>query len=129
MSTSLSPGASRTPGPRQSRRSARPGATRDHCNGATVLRPALFGIAQCDRPLLAIGDRRYSTSSHALRDEELPRCGRAPGRERDVVLASTALVGMPFDLDVDVAILLEPRGLLAQRVLGFGAQGGLILGK
>ena len=49
----------------------------------------------------------------ALRDQEVAGRGGAAGAERQIVFARAALVGMAFDGDGVVAVLVEPLRLLA----------------
>src|SRR5271154_17616 len=69
----------------------------DDSHGAAVLGPGRLVGSDCDRPLLAIGDRLESLRRHAQRHQR--RLGRvgSPLAERQIVLSRPALVTMPLD--------------------------------
>ena len=84
---------------------------------APVLRPARNVVADGDRPLLAVGDRAHACRAHASAGEiGLHRHGPA-GAKGDVVFARTPLVGMAFDRDRVLRILVEPARLPAEDAL------------
>src|SRR5690606_23738906 len=83
----------------------------DHGHCAAVLRPARDVVANRDRTLLAIGDGPDTAGRDATRDQEIA-CGcRTARAEREVVFASSPLVGMTFDGDRIGPVLLQPLGL------------------
>ncbi len=79
---------------------------------AAVLRPAGDVVADRDRPFLAVGDRLHALGRNAACREIFARGGGAAGAERDVVFARAAFVGMAFDRDRVIGVLLQPRRLL-----------------
>src|SRR5207248_1537049 len=81
---------------------------------------------QRDRALLAIGDRGDAVSRYPLSDDEFTSGGGAACRESEVVFTGAALIGMAFDLDRDMGILLEPGCLTAQRLLRLRRQRRLV---
>jgi len=86
----------------------------------------LLGIAQ---PPLAVPCHRRSRISGfppRLGNEEFARGGGTPCREGDVVFARSALIGMAFNLHRNIAILLEPGGLAAERFLRFRGERRLV---
>src|SRR6185312_6376608 len=81
---------------------------------APILVPAGRGVAGRDRPLLAVGHRADPPRVHARpREKGFHRRGAA-GAEREVIFARSPLVGMAFDGDRVLRILVEPAGLVAQ---------------
>jgi len=52
--------------------------------------------------------------------------GGATGREREVVFARSAFVGVAFDGDAVIAVLVQPLCLAGKRLLGVGADDGRI---
>src|SRR4029079_10977588 len=68
---------------------------------------------------LAVGNRTHAAGLDAARCEIVADCLRAGGAERDVVFARAALVGVAFDREGVVAVLLQPLRLLVER----GARG------
>src|SRR5438105_2218954 len=93
---------------------------------APVLRPAGDIIADCDRALLAVGNRAHALPLHAARNQIIARRLRATGTERDVVFARAALVGMPFDQEGVLRIGPQPLRLFLERRDGLGCELGRI---
>src|SRR5262245_12725547 len=87
----------------------------EHRDGAAVLRPARDVVAHRDRPLLAVRDGAHAISVDAARDHIVAHRLRAAGAERDIVLARAALVGMTFDGEAVLGIVLQPLHLLVER--------------
>src|SRR6185436_20498405 len=82
---------------------------------AAVLRPARYVVADRDRAFLAVGNGAHAAGLDAAgRQIVADRLGAA-GAERDVVFARAALVGMAFDREGVVAVLLQPMRLLVER--------------
>jgi len=73
------------------------------------------------RPLLAVGDGLDAVGIDAERDKIILHAIRPPLAQRQVVFARAALVAMALDRDRVLAILLQPRRLLFQRILGIRA--------
>src|SRR5262249_32327727 len=69
------------------------------------------------RPLLAVGDGLQPVPVDAERDEIVLHGIGAPLAQREVVFARAALVAVTFDRDAILRVLLQPCGLLLQRVL------------
>src|SRR5512145_40874 len=65
-----------------------------HCYPAPVLRPARKVATDCDRPLLAVGDRPHAMRLDATRGQIFAHGLGTARAERDVVLARAALVGV-----------------------------------
>src|SRR5262244_3938025 len=99
----------------RARLGARFGPAVEHRDGAAVLRPAGDVVAHRDRALLAVGDRPYAVGIDAARDQVVAGHLGAAGAERDVVLARAALVGMTFDGEGVLVVVLQPLRLLVER--------------
>ena len=94
--------------PMRPRLVARHRAVVEHGLRPAILRPAGDVVADRDRPLLAVGDRADAACAHA-RLSKVPSHRRGPaGAKREVVFARAALVGMAFDGDGVLRILIEP---------------------
>src|SRR5262245_25848375 len=87
----------------------------EHRDGAAVLRPARDVVAPRDRPFLAVRDGPHAVAVDATRHQVLADRLGAAGAERDVVLARPALVGVTFDGERVLAVVLEPLRLLVER--------------
>ena len=93
-----------------------------HRHSTTILRPAGNVVANRNRSLLAVGDRAHALPGHTARHQILTRGLRAAGAERDIVFASTALIGVALDGKVVTAVVVEPLRLLIQRGAGLRCQ-------
>ena len=91
----------------------RGGAENRH--SAAVLRPARNVVADRDRAFLAVGDRAHTAGLDSARREIVAHGLGAASAQGDVVFARAALVGMPFDREGVVAVLLQPLRLLVER--------------
>src|SRR5262249_11344952 len=87
----------------------------EHRHDPAVLRPAGDVVTDRDGALLAVGDRAHALRLDAARGEIVAHGLRAAGTERDVVLARTALVGVPLHGEGVLAVALQPLRLLLQR--------------
>src|SRR5262245_34082417 len=81
---------------------------------APVLRPAGDVVTDRHRSLLAVGDGTDTRAVDAVLRQEVADRGGTAGTQRNVVFARAALVGMAFDGNRVLRILLKPLGLLLQ---------------
>jgi hypothetical protein len=98
----------------------------DRGDGAAVLRPAGDVVANRDRTLLAVGNGFQALGGNTPGDEEVAGGGGAAGAERQIVFARAALVGMAFDDDGILPVLVQPLRLARKRRLRVGADRGRI---
>src|SRR5713101_6576080 len=83
------------------------GTGTEHRHHPTVLRPAGNVVAHRDRAFLAVGNRAHALRLDAARGEIVAHGLRAPGTERDVVLARATLIGMAFDGEGVLVVVLQ----------------------
>src|SRR5215472_5882727 len=93
---------------------------------AAVLRPAGDTVTDCDRALLAVGDRAHAGGIDALRGHEGAHRLGAAGAKRDVVFAGAAFIRMPFEGEGVPRIGLQPLYLFFQRGDRLRGQVGLV---
>jgi hypothetical protein len=86
------------------------------------LRPAGNVVTDRDGPFLAVRNRSHARSVDAASGQVIAGDLRTTSPERNVVFARTALVGMTFDRDRVLRILLQPVGLLDERLRCFRRQ-------
>src|SRR5690606_16120248 len=91
-----------------------------HCDRAAVLVPARDIVADRHRTLLAVGNCGEPVLGNAAADQIVDHRRGAASAQSDVVFARAALVGMAFDDDAILRVLLQPLGLLVQSGLGVG---------
>src|SRR5207253_4042441 len=84
-------------------------------HSAAVLRPARNVVADRDRAFLAVGHRTHAAGLDAARGEIIANRLGTAGAERNVVFAGAALVGVAFDREGVIAVLLQPLRLLVER--------------
>src|SRR5690554_706273 len=94
----------------------------DDSDRAAVLAPAGNVVADRHRAFLAEGLAGDALLVDAARHEIVHHHRGAAGAQRDIVFASAALVGMAFDHDAVVLVLVEPGRLLVQRGRSLGGQ-------
>src|SRR3954466_9429462 len=90
-----------------------PGAGERGC-GAAVLRPAGDVVADRDRTFLAVGNGLQAARRNAPGDQEVAGGGGAAGAESQIVFTRAAFVGMAFDDDGVLLVLVEPLCLARQ---------------
>src|SRR5262249_56003320 len=86
-------------------------------------------IADRNRAFLTVGHRAYALGIDPVLGEEGADGLGAPRAKGDVVFARAALVGMTFDGDGVLVVLLQPAGLIAQGLLRLWRQIGAVAGK
>ncbi len=89
---------------------------------AAVFGPARDVVAGRNRAFLAVGERAHARRLHAILGEIVFHARRAPRTQRNIVFARAAFVGMAFNRDRVLRILLQPLRLLGQGLLRFGRQ-------
>src|SRR5437588_12885263 len=94
--------------------SLRSGTGVEHRDGAPILRPAGYVVADGDRPLLAVGNGPHAMRLDPARGEIIVHRLRAPRAQRDIVFARAALVGMAFDREMILRVGPQPLRLLFQ---------------
>src|SRR3954452_13731918 len=87
----------------------------ENCHSAAVLRPARDVVADRDRTLLAIRHGAHAVGLDAARGEIIANRLGPAGAERDVVFARAAFVGVAFDREGVIGVLLQPLRLLVER--------------
>jgi hypothetical protein len=87
----------------------------EHHHSASVLRPAGDIVAHCYWALLAVRNRVHALRIDAARSEIVTHGLCAPSAQRNVVFTCAALVGMAFDGEDVLVVVLQPLCLLLQR--------------
>jgi hypothetical protein len=87
-----------------------------------ILRPAGNVVANGHRALLAVGDGPDARRVDAVLCQIVSHCRGTTRSERDIVFTRTAFVGVAFDCDRVLRILLQPLRLLDKRLRRFRRQ-------
>src|SRR3954449_12735000 len=87
----------------------------EDCHSAAILRPAGDVVANRDRAFLAVGHRAHAAGLDAARSEIIAHRLGPASAQRNVVFARAALVGVAFDREGVIGVLLQPLRLLVER--------------
>jgi hypothetical protein len=79
------------------------------------------------RAFLAVADGRDAIGIDAERDQIVLRRVGTPFAERQVVLAGTAFVAVPYDRDADLRVGHHPFGPAADGAFGVGRDNGAVV--
>src|SRR5690606_10644300 len=101
----------------------------DDGHSAAVLAPAGDVVTDRNWTFLAEGLAGDALAVHALGHKIVDHDVGATGAERNVVFTGAAFVGMAFDHDAVVLVLVEPLGLLVESGHGFAGQRARIGGE
>ena len=97
-------------------------ATVQHCLRASILRPAGNVVANRNRALLAVGYGSDARRIDAVAGQEIADGLRPLGSQRDVVFPRSPFVGMTFNRNRVLGVLLQPARLICHRLLRFWRQ-------
>src|SRR5262249_53193826 len=98
------------------------GVTVQHRLSPAILRPARDVVADGNRAFFTVGNRLDSAGVHALAREEAPDRHGPACPESEIIFARATLIGVAFDGDPVLRILVEPARLVAQDALRLAGQ-------